>query len=147
MDGAQKEKIVALARGLIGKPYKYGASLEEAPDLFDCSSLIQYLFHHIGIELGRSSILQASDNKGGDITPSSDLANLEVGDLIFTRGTKGRYDDELFGGRMISIGHVALFVGNGNIMHSRPRLGGVTEQPLTQLITEPHYEIVLVKRF
>jgi peptidoglycan endopeptidase LytE len=147
MTETQKENLVSLARGLVGKPYKYGATLEEAPDYFDCSSLIQYLFKRTGIELPRSSILQATDAKGKEIAPSPDFSNLEAGDLIFTRGTKGRYDDELFGGRKISIGHVAVYAGDGDAFHSRRRLGGVTLQPLKELLSEPNYEIVLIKRF
>jgi peptidoglycan endopeptidase LytE len=147
MTVSQQEKVVALARELIGKPYKWGAAPEEAPEAFDCSSFVQYLFKQVGIELPRVSFFQGADTNGAEIIPASDYANLEPGDLIFTRGTVGRYKDEMFGGRPVAIGHVALYIGNGRIVHSRHRLGGVTEQPLNELTTEPNHAITLVKRF
>ncbi len=48
MTDAQKSKLVELAKSLIGKPYKYGAKPEDAPETFDCSSFIQYIFKKIG---------------------------------------------------------------------------------------------------
>jgi cell wall-associated NlpC family hydrolase len=147
MTTSQQETIVRLARSLIGKPYKWGATPEEAPDAFDCSSFVQHLFKKIGIELPRVSFFQCADANGIEVVPASDYTNLEPGDLIFTRGTVGRYNDEMFNGRPIAIGHVALYVGNGNIIHSRHRLGGVAEQTLGELTAEPNHAITLVKRF
>ncbi|MFH1161916.1 MAG: NlpC/P60 family protein [Candidatus Jorgensenbacteria bacterium] len=147
MTGAQKTKLVALAKGLVGRPYKYGAAPEEAPNFFDCSSFVQYVFKQIGIELPRSSILQAADPQGKEIALAHDFSNLETGDVLFARGRKGHYDDDLFGGRQMTIGHVGLYLGNGEIIHSRHKLGGVTIQGLTVFTAEPHDHIVMVKRF
>ncbi len=98
MTESQQKQIISLARSLIGKPYKYGATPEEAPDVFDCSSFIQYIFKQIGVQIPRVSTFQAADPQGTEIIPSEDLSNLQPGDPIFTRGTIGRYNDELFGG-------------------------------------------------
>jgi peptidoglycan DL-endopeptidase LytE len=147
MTTGQQKQVVSLARSLLGKPYKYGAVPEEAPDIFDCSSFTQYVLKDVGIDIPRVSLYQAADTKGKEIVPAPDYSNLEPGDLIFTRGKLGRYDDNAFDGRKISVGHVAMFAGNGAIIHSRKRLGGVTEQSLADLIAEPNYDIVLVKRF
>lgn len=143
----QQEKIIGLAVGLLGVPYKYGARLEEAPNFFDCASFVRYLFSQIKIDLGHTSLLQAASSNGSEVIPNLDFSNLEPGDLIFTRGKKGRYDDELFDGRKICIGHVAMFIGGGQIIHSRRRLGGVVKQNLRELISDPAFAVVLVKRF
>lgn len=147
MTEAQKQKLVSLARELAGKPYRYGAAPEEAPNVFDCSSFAQYLFGQVGIELPRSSILQAGDQKGAAIEPRPDFSNLEPGDLIFSRGAVGHYRDELFAGKPMDIGHVAIYLGEGRIVHAREKFGGVKEQSLAELHTEPKYQIVLIKRF
>lgn len=147
MTDMQKTKLVGLARSLVGKPYKYGATTEEAPDYFDCSSFIQYLFGQIGIELLRSSILQAAAPQGKEIALAHDFSNLETGDLLFARGVIGHYRDELFDEREMYIGHVALYIGDGRIIHTREKLGSIREQLLTEMLAEPKYTIVLVKRF
>lgn len=147
MTETHKEELVSLARGLVGKPYRYGAVPEEAPNVFDCSSFTQYLFKQIGIELPRSSILQAADQTGTELPSPVTEAALEPGDLIFMRSDRGHYRDELFSGRQMDIGHVAVYLGNGEVVHARSAAGGVTIQKLAHLISEPHYAIVLAKRF
>lgn len=151
MTKAQKEKLVATARNLIGKPYKYGAAPEEAPDYFDCSSFTQYIFKQIGVELPRSSILQAADPQGREIVPIDDFSNLETGDLIFFHGTHGHYSLRFPHG----IGHVVLYLGNGKIVHAashriqeQPRVveeGQVEERSLGEVIEELK-PLVVIKR-
>ncbi|KKU91691.1 MAG: NLP/P60 protein [Candidatus Jorgensenbacteria bacterium GW2011_GWA1_48_11] len=141
----QKEKIVALAKSLIGKPYKYGAKEEEAPDFFDCSSFTQYILKQIGIAIPRSTIEQAAEGR------ETNLENLEVGDLIFAHGTHGHYNPRFPQG----IGHVGVYVGNDAIIHAASKRtnekpiieqGGVMESTLeefikacTPIITIKHY--------
>ena len=143
----QKEKLVALTRELIGKPYKLGATPDEAPEVFDCSSFTQYLFKQIGIDIPRSGLLQAGDEKGQEISTGPTFSNLEIGDLLFTRSNRGYYTDELFGGRKLYIGHVAMCVGDGKVIHSRKKFNGVVIQNLKELVAEPNYEIQIIKRF
>ncbi|MFH0806258.1 MAG: C40 family peptidase [Candidatus Brennerbacteria bacterium] len=147
MTETQKEKLISLARGLVGKPYEYGAKPEDAPNVFDCSSFIQYIFKNIDIELPRSSILQAADQKGKTIVPAPDLSSLEPGDLLFMTGVAGHYDDELFDGVRHYIGHVALYLGNGSIIQAKKSYGEVREGTLSEFIKDPHYRIELIKRF
>lgn len=149
MTDQQKEEIVSIAKGLLGKPYKYGAKPEEAPDFFDCSSFVQYLFKQIGIEIPRISIDQAADPQGGEVFLENNFDGLELGDLIFMRGVIGRYQDDLFPTKEnIYVGHVGIYSGNGRIIHAR---GGVIqkvdEQKLEGLTKDPKYRIVLVKRY
>ena len=142
----QQERIVALARSLLGKPYKYGAKSEEAPDCFDCSSFTQYLMGQAGIDIPRSSILQAADPNGTEIVPAADFSNLEPGDLLFMRGTRGFYRDWMFPGREIYIGHVGIYAGNGKIFHTRESKNGIAEQELNELLQDRKYAIVFVRR-
>lgn len=146
MTAEQKEKVVTLAKGLIGKLYKYGASLDEAPDFFDCSSLTQYLFKQVGIEIPRSSILQAADKNSREITPDETYSNLEIGDLLFMRGTQGYYNDELFEGRQLYIGHVGIYVGGGEIAHTQQKNGGVLIETIENLEKNQKYKIIYAKR-
>ncbi|MBI5306671.1 C40 family peptidase [Candidatus Wolfebacteria bacterium] len=137
-------KIIEIAKKFIGVPYKRGANFSGKPDYFDCSSFIHYVFKKIGVELPRSSILQAACGK--EILPEKNFKNLKIGDLLFMRSDRGYYDDESFNGSKIYIGHVAIYLGDNNIIHSRKKFGGVIEQKIEDLIKEPNYEIVLVKR-
>jgi peptidoglycan endopeptidase LytE len=147
MNNLQKDQIVSLCKSLLGAEYKRGATLEEAPKVFDCSSFTQYVFKLVGFEIPRSTILQAEDLAGAEISVTSDFSNLEVGDLLFMRSDWGYYHDQSFGGRRIEIGHVAIYVGNGEIFHCRKSLGGVVVQKLEELIKEPNYAITFTKRY
>ncbi|MDI6733875.1 MAG: C40 family peptidase [Patescibacteria group bacterium] len=143
----QKNKLVEMTKGLIGKPYKYGADPTEAPDCFDCSSFTQYVFKQIGIDLPRSAILQAADQKGKEIIPEPGFSNLEIGDLLFIRSDRGFYYDELFQDRKIMIGHAMIYLDDDKVIHSRKNKNGVVIEGLNELIKEPNYTIILVKRF
>jgi cell wall-associated NlpC family hydrolase len=131
------------AKKLLGVPYKYGAKSEEAPKFFDCSSLTQYLYKKIGVELPRSSILQAVAGK--EIFYPQE--KLEVGDLIFFRGQRGHYNDELFPNHPpVYIGHVAVYIGDEKIIHATGSAGKVVEENLKEFIKRPNCSIVMVKR-
>lgn len=142
----QQTQLVSLATSLIGKPYKYGAKAEEAPDVFDCSLFTQYIFKHIGIAIPRSTIEQAAE--GEEI---SSLENLEIGDLIFLHGTRGHYNPRFPQG----IGHVGVFIGDNKVIHAgskriqeKPKIiekGEVKEQALQHVISlyEP---IITIRR-
>lgn len=147
MTEAQKNKLITIATSLVGKPYKYGADPKDAPNHFDCSSFIQYAFGQIDIELPRSGILQAADKKGKEIKPDSDFSNLETGDLLFMRSDRGHYNDELFDGRKIDIGHVVMYLKKGKIVQAQSKKGEVVIEDLQELTQKPNYKIVLAKRF
>lgn len=141
------EKLIAAAKSMIGTPYEYGAYAKSAtkkkPVGVDCSSFIQYIFARIGVKMPRSSILQAT--KGREIKNSNKLA---PGDLIFFEGTKGHYAHKLFPRlkRRIYIGHVAIYIGDGQIIHARESIGHVGIQKLSELTRKKFYNIILIKR-
>jgi peptidoglycan DL-endopeptidase LytE len=109
------DKLITEAKKYIGAKYKFGATLAEAPDLFDCSSYTKLVFLNNGIELPRVSRDQASIG--------TTVSSLKKGDLMFFT-TPDLYSD----GR---IGHVGIYMGNGNMIHASSSKGvTITENVL-----------------
>ena len=137
------QKLIAAAESLIGKPYKYGAYAEKTrtQKYFDCSSFIQAVYDKIGIDLPRSSLLQAI--RGKEI---KNVKKLKPGDLLFFEGTKGHYWHKKFKDRKIYIGHVALYIGEGKIIDAEEDRGNVNKLSLNNLTAKKFYNIVLIKR-
>lgn len=158
MEREEKIKnLIEIARSCIGMPYKCGAYLaqnnNEKPDGFDCSSFSQYVFKQVGVDLPRSSILQAASDLGYEIPADK----IEPGDILFFESTKGHYwhlkfPREFSQGKKIYIGHLAIYTGNGNVIHAadnaefNPILNGVVEHNL-DVFPKEYYEIVMAKRF
>lgn len=141
---ANQQKLLEIAHSLIGTPYKYAAATEDIPKYLDCSSFTQYVYKQLNIEIPRSTILQAA-KAGKEIQLLiSNYQLLNVGDLLFFRGTKGHYDDELFPGQQIYIGHVALYIGNNKVIHGASKKG-VEETSLEKVIKEKG-PVVMIKR-
>lgn len=104
-----RKELLKLAKKLIGRGYKYGASTHfDAPKIFDCSSFTRYLFRSIGIEIPRPSIEQYlfSEKVKKD--------KLQPGDLVFFVGNKPHKSPLL----KEQIGHVAVYIGNNEIIHA-----------------------------
>ncbi|QJD84856.1 C40 family peptidase [Cohnella herbarum] len=100
----QSLDLVAYGKEHLGTPYQYGAEAG-VTYAFDCSSYVQYVFDQFGIELPRTSISQAYTGE------KVDKAYLSVGDLVFFRT----------GGNGIS--HVAIYAGDGKILHASSSQG------------------------
>lgn len=105
----QIKNILSDATSYIGAPYKFGATLAEAPNRFDCSSFTQYVFGNNGVELPRVSRDQAS--KGVPVSTS----NLKAGDLMFFT-----MNDTYTDGR---VAHVGIYMGDGNMIHASTSRG------------------------
>lgn len=135
--------IIELAKTKIGTPYTYGVAAGDS-ETFDCSSFIQYLFKQIGLEIPRSAILQAGQGPGLELDLDQP-EKFQAGDLVFMRSNRGHYNDEFFQGRSIGIGHVALVIGPDEIIHAKGGQG-VIQQPLSELVADPHYKIVFARR-
>ncbi|MFS0673537.1 NlpC/P60 family protein [Ornithinibacillus sp. 179-J 7C1 HS] len=109
------DKLIAEAKKYIGAKYKFGATLAEAPNLFDCSSYTQLVFLNNGVEIPRVSRDQASIG--------TKVSSLEKGDLMFFT-TPDLYSD----GR---VGHVGIYMGNGAMIHASSSKGvTITENVL-----------------
>ncbi|HMB17434.1 MAG TPA: C40 family peptidase [Candidatus Paceibacterota bacterium] len=142
----KKEKLIKLAKELEGTPYKYGAKMKEAPNVFDCSGFIKYLYQQIDKEIPRSTIEQA-EFAGEKINKE----NIKPGDLIFFRGSRGHYNKKFPQG----IGHVVMYLGDNKIIHAEskriqhnPKIvekGQVKTEDLEK-VTKRLKPIVIIKR-
>lgn len=94
---------IAFARAQIGDPYRWGAS---GPDAWDCSGLTMGAWAAGGISLTHYSVGQYAQS-----TPIT-VASLQPGDLVFWGSSSSPS----------SIYHVALYTGNGMMIHA-PRTG------------------------
>lgn len=150
MDIQKATKLIAFAQTQMGLPYAYGAYAQPASDAqeaFDCSSFIQFIFHNFGIELPRSTILQAA----AEGTEVASLADAQPGDVLFFEGERGHYRHDLFPGRKLYIGHVGIYAEENKMIHATNSNGfsGVVEHDLDPS-TNPAYNgetIILIKRF
>ncbi|MFC4321531.1 C40 family peptidase [Litchfieldia salsa] len=112
----QRQGVIAEAKKYLGAGYKFGASLADAPKLFDCSSFTMLVFQQNGIQLPRVSRDQAS--KGFNVN------ELKAGDLMFFTNSE-IYSD----GR---IGHVGVYMGDGSMIHASSSKGvSITKNVLT----------------
>ncbi len=138
------EQVITLAKTLVGQPYKYGAVMDEAPAVFDCSGLIKYLFGQAGLDFPRSTIEQARE--GEEVK----LAEIKSGDLIFMRGQYGHYNPHFPQG----IGHVGIYIGDNKVIHATSKRlnekpimeeGGVVESSFDDFLAEGGL-LVVIKR-
>ncbi|MDP3729422.1 MAG: NlpC/P60 family protein [bacterium] len=142
---ANAKIIIELGRSMIGIPYKYAVSPEEMGLYFDCSSLTQRLYKHIGIDIPRSTLMQATIGKEIPIG-----SKLEIGDLLFYQDDKGHYNDKLFPNHRnkVYIGHVALYIGNQKAIHATgpDTHNKIVEEKLKDIADERRGPIVMIKR-
>ncbi len=102
----QAEKAVAFAFAQLGKPYQWGAT---GPNSYDCSGLAQAAWAAAGVSIPRTTYDQWA------ALPHVPLSAIEPGDLLYFEG----------------IGHVAMYVGNGNAIDA-PETGlDVRELPIS----------------
>ena len=90
-------KLVELAKSKLGCKYVWGATGENT---FDCSGLTSWCHKQLGISIPRTSLDQS---KSGKAVNKSDL---QLGDLIFWKTTSA------------PVGHVGMYVGNGQFIHA-----------------------------
>jgi cell wall-associated NlpC family hydrolase len=98
--------LVNYGMQFVGNPYVYGGT-----DLIngtDCSGFTMRIYEHFGIGITRTSRSQAV--AGREIS----LSDVQVGDLVF-------YTNLQTG----EIGHVAMYIGNGQIVHAASETLGI----------------------
>lgn len=96
----QAAALIAYGKTFYGTPYEFGASTDQTAT-FDCSSFVKRVFEDVlSIELPRVSYNQAKEGK------EVGLDKLQPGDLLF------------FTARGLDIGHVAIYAGNNQILHT-----------------------------
>lgn len=101
-----EEQIIFTGLQYLGTPYVFNAPSYQ-PDTFDCSSFVQYIFGINGILLPRNSRQQFETG-----VPIS-LDQIKKGDLLFftTKDRKNRQG-------LSRIGHVAIYIGHDQILHT-----------------------------
>jgi probable lipoprotein NlpC len=100
----QSLDLIDYGKEHLGKPYLYGAPTG-ITYAFDCSSYVQYVFGKFGVDLPRTSVSQAH------IGQKIDKEHLSVGDLVFFSTSGG------------GISHVAIYAGDGMILHASSSKG------------------------
>lgn len=91
--GGGNGSVTSIGVGKVGSPYVYGSS---GPTAFDCSGFTSYVFSQAGISIGRTTYAQYA---GG-----SQVNDIQPGDLLFFN-TVG------------SLGHVGIYLGDGQMVH------------------------------
>lgn len=100
------EEVVAIARKYLGGKYVYGGNNLETG--VDCSGFTQQIMKKVGITIERTSRSQYAAN--GKKVSVSDVA---PGDLVF------------YGKDGVNIDHVAIYAGNGQIIHASDAKSGI----------------------
>jgi hypothetical protein len=96
-------EAAALAANLVGAPYRFGGA---APDGFDCSGLVWYVYRTVGIGLPRTAAEQRAAVRPVDVD------HLQPGDLLFFQTPAN---------------HVGVYVGDGEFVHA-PATGRTVER-------------------
>ena len=116
--GAAGQTVANLALTKVGCKYDQSRRMEEG--YYDCSSLVYRLYKEVGIELP-----YVADTQGEYCYKNAMLVNkkdLKPGDLIFYS-----YEEN---GCFRNISHVAIYVGNGMMVHAAGKARGVVLDPL-----------------
>ena len=104
MDGTASEKIekvIAIAKQQMGKPYVYATA---GPNTFDCSGFTKYCYAKVGVSLRRSA-QQVGYNNGKKI---EGISNLKRGDIVCFNTVA---DNDLSD-------HVGIYLGGGQFIHA-----------------------------
>lgn len=99
--------VLHTADAYVGVPYVWGGNTPH--EGFDCSGFTKYVFAKYGITLPRTAREQV---KAGIAIPT-DFRALRPGDIM------------LFAEPGQAISHVAIYAGNGRIIHASSAVGGV----------------------
>ena len=98
------QSVVDYAYQFLGNPYVYGGT--SLTNGADCSGFTMRIFEHFGVTTGRTSRDQAANGK------EISLDQIQPGDLLFYASGK-------------TINHVALYIGDGKIIHASTSKTGI----------------------
>ena len=97
-------QVANYALQFVGNPYVYGGT--SLTNGTDCSGFTMSVYAHFGYGLSRTAAAQAGN--GTEVS----FGSLQPGDLIFYNNGGG-------------IGHVALYIGNGQVVHASSAKTGI----------------------
>ena len=103
--GSIGEQIVAFAEQFLGTPYVWAGS---SPSGFDCSGFVSYVFKNFGYTVNRTAASMYTNGV------AVDKSELQISDAVF------------FASSSESIGHVGIYIGDGEFIHSSSGCGYVT---------------------
>ena len=113
-DSEMGTEVANYALQFVGNPYVYGGS--SLTNGTDCSGFVMSVYANFGVSLPHSSSADRSQGAAVD-----GLANAQAGDLICYSG------------------HVALYIGNGQIVHASTAKTGI-------IVSNADYKKVLAVR-
>lgn len=103
--GSTGSDIASYAQKFVGNPYRWGGT--SLTNGADCSGFTMTIYAQYGYGLPHSSSAQAGSGR------SVSLSSVQPGDLIFYKHGS-------------SIGHVAMYIGGGRVVHAKGRQYGIT---------------------
>ncbi len=146
-----RSKFLESVKSVIDKPYKRGASvLKDAPESFDCSSLVSWAAVEAGFSIPRIVIDQFVYSE------RIEENDLREGDLIFSNTqeiihTEGTYFSQVLGREVKEeairtetleympgtkvpggVDHEGVFIGDGKVIHASIKKGGVVEENISE---------------
>jgi hypothetical protein len=96
---ASADRIIKVAKSKLGCPYVSGAA---GPRSFDCSGFVAYCMKKSGVKLTRGTAASYFKKK---YNVGSDIRKAHKGDIVLYTAGSG-------------IGHCALYIGKGNVIHA-----------------------------
>lgn len=102
---SRRSQIVNYAVQFVGNPYVWGGT--SLTNGADCSGFTMKVMEKFGVSLPHYSVSQSQ--MGKKVTSG----NMRPGDLVFYAGSNGR------------VNHVALYIGNGQVVHAASRRSGI----------------------
>lgn len=102
------ESLVAAAKRYVGAPYVWGGI---SPKGFDCSGLVKFAYMQCGVLLPRNAREMVYCGEA----VKADASNMKAGDLLF-------FGSPANGNKPLKITHVAMYIGDGKIIHSSQKV-------------------------
>lgn len=117
--------LMQLARSCIGiSNYRRGARLADAPETFDCSSFLKWLYAQRGVWLPRRTVQQI------ELGTAVNLSAIAEGDAIFTTGRINYYQDNPAQG----VGHVGIATEKETVVHAANSRAGIIENKIENFL-------------
>lgn len=128
------EHIITTATSFMGRPYLWGGT---SPKAMDCSGFTKMVYYLNGVALARDASQQVKEGDSIEIDPA--LQNLQKGDLLFF-GSKATAE------KKERIWHVAIYIGDGEIIHASGAIKIESLIPGTANFTEKRLKTLLKAR-
>lgn len=116
-DSSLRQEVVNYALRFVGNPYKWGGT--SLTNGADCSGFVQSVYAHFGYSISRTSGGQAGSTGYAEVALKE--SDLLPGDLIFYANNNG------------TVYHVALYIGDGRIVHAANSKEGITISQYTYM--------------